>query len=29
MLRGERSAGVGDVRVDLPRFLRGEWLAPS
>jgi hypothetical protein len=29
VLRGERSAGVGDVRVDLPRFLRGEWLAPS
>jgi hypothetical protein len=29
MLHGERSAGVGEVRLDLPRFLRGEWLAPS
>lgn len=26
MLRGERSAGVGEVRRDLPRFLRGKWL---
>jgi hypothetical protein len=26
MLRGERSAGVGEVRRDLPRMLNGEWL---
>jgi hypothetical protein len=26
MLRGERSAGVGAVRADLPRFSRGQWL---
>lgn len=25
MLRGERSAGVGEVRHDLPRYLRGAW----
>ena len=28
MLRGERSAGVGDVRTDLPRFRSGSWLSP-
>ena len=27
MLRGERSAGVGEVRRDLPRYLHGAWLA--
>ena len=26
MLRGERSAGVGTVRTDLPRFTGGAWL---
>jgi hypothetical protein len=29
MLRGERSTGVGEARVDLPRFLRGEWLTAT